>query len=87
MQSNEALLIEDTTRKAFSNDADDVAAAVKTLTGLKGIGPATASLLLSVYAPESVPFFSDVSFACVKKLASSMLMHIITGAVPLDDVG
>lgn len=37
--------------------------ALKTLTTpLKGIGPATASLLLSVKSPESVPFFSDEMF-------------------------
>jgi hypothetical protein len=35
---------------------------VKSLTQLKGIGPATASLLLAVYAPDSVPFFSDEVF-------------------------
>jgi len=32
---------------------------IKTLTKLKGIGPATASLLLSVHDAESVVFFSD----------------------------
>ena len=32
------------------------------LTKLKGIGPATASLLLSVATPEAVPFFSDELF-------------------------
>lgn len=35
---------------------------MKTLTELKGIGPATASLLLSVHAPGQVPFFSDELF-------------------------
>lgn len=33
-----------------------------TLCSLKGIGPATASLLLSVYDPAAVPFFSDEAF-------------------------
>ncbi|KAL9099962.1 MAG: hypothetical protein Q9163_004603 [Psora crenata] len=33
--------------------------ALTTLTELKGIGPATASLLLSCLDPENVPFFSD----------------------------
>ncbi|KAI9824769.1 MAG: hypothetical protein M1832_001597 [Thelocarpon impressellum] len=33
--------------------------ALKTLATLKGIGPATASLLLSVLSPDRVPFFSD----------------------------
>lgn len=29
------------------------------LTKLKGVGPATASLILSAYAPDEIPFFSD----------------------------
>jgi len=40
-------------------------AALKVLTDLKGIGPATASLLLSAYAPDIVPFFSDEVFRWV----------------------
>lgn len=36
--------------------------ALKILTQFKGIGPATASLLLSVMKPDSVPFFSDELF-------------------------
>ena len=32
------------------------------MTKLKGIGPATASLLLSVYEPHTAPFFSDELF-------------------------
>ena len=37
-------------------------AALDTLTKLKGIGPATASLLLTVHDPENVIFFSDEAF-------------------------
>lgn len=36
--------------------------ALDKLTELKGIGPASASLLLSVCDPDSVPFFSDEAF-------------------------
>ncbi|KAF2437108.1 hypothetical protein EJ08DRAFT_667129 [Tothia fuscella] len=36
--------------------------ALKTLTKLKGIGPATASLILSSFDPENIPFFSDELF-------------------------
>lgn len=36
--------------------------ALKTLTLLTGIGPATSSLLLSVHAPDTVLFFSDEAF-------------------------
>lgn len=60
MQSNDDALVEETTRKAFAAGVEEPLAATKVLTALKGIGPATASLLLSVYAPTEVPFFSDV---------------------------
>ena len=51
----------------MKNDVDGTAdtsplPALKVLTELKGIGPATASLLLSVMRPETVPFFSDELF-------------------------
>lgn len=36
--------------------------AISTLSKLKGIGPATASLLLSCYNPDQIPFFSDELF-------------------------
>lgn len=36
--------------------------AISTLSKLKGIGPATASLLLSCYDPVAIPFFSDELF-------------------------
>lgn len=54
-----------TTQSAFSTyDADnaDYAKSITTLSKLKGIGPATASLLLSCYDPVKVPFFSDELF-------------------------
>lgn len=43
-------------------DEAPVLQALKTLTQLRGIGPATASLLLSVCRPDEVPFFSDELF-------------------------
>ncbi|KAJ4164340.1 hypothetical protein LMH87_006017 [Akanthomyces muscarius] len=49
-------------RAAGPSDASSVAAALKELTKLRGIGPATASLLLSVHDPERVIFFSDEAF-------------------------
>ncbi len=58
-----------TYRGASSSPADDklpsaavIAAALATLTKLRGIGPATASLLLTVHDPERVIFFSDEAF-------------------------
>lgn len=61
MQSNDAEVVKQTTKSAFEclPNAKD---ALKILTNLKGIGPATASLLLSVAAPDTVPFFSDELF-------------------------
>jgi hypothetical protein len=61
VQSNTANAIQDTTKSAFAL-LPDVTPALKTLIALKGIGPATASLLLSVAAPDTVPFFSDELF-------------------------
>ncbi|KAF2127291.1 hypothetical protein P153DRAFT_387836 [Dothidotthia symphoricarpi CBS 119687] len=65
VQSNAEDYIQDTTRKAFSlltPKSSDPSQALKLLTQLKGIGPATASLLLSAFAPETIPFFSDELF-------------------------
>lgn len=56
--------VEAITASAFKDYADgkDALKAVKTLSQLRGIGPATASLLLSVLDPDDVPFFSDEVF-------------------------
>jgi len=40
----------------------DTSAVIKKLSELKGIGPATASLLLAVYDPDHVIFFSDEAY-------------------------
>ena len=60
--SNSVKDICETTRDAFKIykvDKQDYGKAITTLSKLKGIGPATASLLLSCYDPVSTPFFSD----------------------------
>ena len=60
--SNSAKDIRETTKSAFAiykAGNGKLAEAIKTLTKLKGIGPATATLLLSTYDPDNVPFFSD----------------------------
>lgn len=63
MQQNDAKQVESTTRKGFAEFSEDKSTdALKTLTSLRGIGPATASLLLSVYDPDNAPFFSDELF-------------------------
>lgn len=49
--------------KSFAQDPrDNIKTSLTTLTQLKGIGPATASLLLSVFDPKDAPFFSDELF-------------------------
>lgn len=54
-----------TTRNAFSSYATDnttYAKSVTALSKLKGLGPATASLILACYDPVQVSFFSDELF-------------------------
>ncbi|KAF3052516.1 hypothetical protein E8E11_011506 [Didymella keratinophila] len=60
VKSNPADTIKETTQSAFAEP--DVMKALKILTSLRGIGPATTSLLLSVHQPDTVPFFSDELF-------------------------
>jgi len=67
-KSNGGQVIKDTTSRCFQqyDDSADLTKALKTLTELKGIGPATASLLLSVYDPDAAPFFSDELYRYVQ---------------------
>ena len=54
--------VRETTRKAFAAYAannNEYAKSITALSKLKGIGPATASLLLSCFDTVKVPFFSD----------------------------
>lgn len=64
VSSNEPGLVEQTVKEASEcyRQKDDVAAALGILTKLKGIGPATASLLLAVLDPDRVIFFADEAF-------------------------
>ncbi|KFH45477.1 hypothetical protein ACRE_037060 [Hapsidospora chrysogenum ATCC 11550] len=64
VSSNNPNLVADTVREALGvyRDGGNVAAALQVLTRLKGIGPATASLLLAVHDPTRVIFFSDEAF-------------------------
>lgn len=57
----------------FYSSSKDAGSAVRLLSELKGIGPATASLLLSVHDPQNIIFFSDEAFywlCCEGKKAS-----------------
>jgi hypothetical protein len=60
VKQNSADTVKETTHSAFTEP--DILKSLKTLTSLRGIGPATASLLLSVHQPDTVPFFSDELF-------------------------
>ena len=62
--SNNEDFVADTLAEAMGAywKAPDVSKALATITKLKGIGPATASLLLSVHDPRRVIFFSDEAF-------------------------
>ncbi|KAI4242007.1 MAG: hypothetical protein L6R40_004234 [Gallowayella cf. fulva] len=62
--SNSVEEVRKTTASAFSlmSNNPDPSKAVSTLSKLKGVGPATASLLLSCYDPDTIPFFSDDLF-------------------------
>ncbi|KAG9249336.1 hypothetical protein BJ878DRAFT_450760 [Calycina marina] len=52
------------TKAAFSSYATkrDIKATLKIIEKLKGIGPATSSLILAVHDPENVMFFSDEAY-------------------------
>lgn len=60
MQQNSEDFVKETTTAGFS--ADSWSDSLDVLTKLKGIGPATAALLLSTSEPETLPFFSDELF-------------------------
>lgn len=64
VSSNDSAFVDETISKAMTVywERADASAAVEAFAKLKGIGPATASLLLSVHDSERVLFFSDEAF-------------------------
>ena len=64
VSSNEPAVAKTTVQRAIElyRESADVSAALAVLTELKGIGPATASLLLAVHDPQNVVFFADEAF-------------------------
>lgn len=64
VSSNDPNFVKATIQEALDayRPASDAQAALTILTKLKGIGPATASLLLTVHDPENVIFFSDEAY-------------------------
>jgi hypothetical protein len=65
--SNSDDLVHEATRDGFAHYAahpDEIENVIKKLTApLKGVGPATASLLLAVHDPQNIVFFSDEVYA------------------------
>lgn len=63
ISSNTSDTIHDTTAKAYATyTIQNISGSLHVLTSLSGIGPATASLVLSVFDPTHAPFFSDELF-------------------------
>ncbi|TPX61947.1 hypothetical protein PhCBS80983_g00833 [Powellomyces hirtus] len=63
VKGNSSSAVESISKSAFEKvGKNDVVEAVKTLSELKGVGPATASAILSAHSP-SVPFMSDESLS------------------------
>lgn len=64
VSSNDPVFAKETVQDALNTykKASDASAAIAVLTKLKGIGPATASLLLAVHDPQNVIFFADEAF-------------------------
>ncbi|KAK0384078.1 hypothetical protein NLU13_8167 [Sarocladium strictum] len=65
VSGNDPSVVKDTVRTAiqtYRKNKSNPQAALDILVKLKGIGPATASLLLTVHDPERVIFFSDEAF-------------------------
>jgi hypothetical protein len=64
VSSNDESFVRNTAENALDiySKAADAFAAIAVLTKLKGIGPATASLLLAVHDPQNIIFFADEAF-------------------------
>ncbi|KAK1625014.1 hypothetical protein BDP81DRAFT_104581 [Colletotrichum phormii] len=64
VSSNDSSAVSETIQNAVASyhNTPDLSAALGILTRLKGIGPATASLLLAVHFCEKVMFFSDEGY-------------------------
>lgn len=64
VSSNDEAFVTNTVETALDiySKPSDASAAIDVLTKLKGIGPATASLLLAVHDPQNIVFFADEAF-------------------------
>lgn len=64
VQTNSPQIVLDASQSAFDL-LPDVEQAIKALTVLKAVGPATASAILAAGAPDQVPFMADESMLAV----------------------
>ena len=76
IKRNSDKTVRDVSSKALKQlfDESDVKGAMKTLTELSGVGPATASLILSMASPDKVPFMSDEAMDAVVGLPRKYTM-------------
>lgn len=64
VKANDESTVENTSRKAFEC-LPDVSSAIRELSKLKAVGPATASAILSAGAPDLVPFMADEAIMAI----------------------
>lgn len=79
VSSNDASFVEETVKNSLEvYTKTNASAAVDVLTRLKGIGPATASLLLAVHDPENVIFFADEAYdwLCINGKKNSIKYNV-----------
>ncbi|XP_010486915.1 PREDICTED: uncharacterized protein LOC104764988 isoform X1 [Camelina sativa] len=72
-------VVKSASEKAFKS-LPDISKAVKELTVLKGVGPATASAVLAAYAPDIAPFMSDEFYFWVNSNVEGKAMEVALGS-------
>ena len=65
IKRNDNKIVVDVTKSAFEAADKDTSDSLDILCKLQGVGPATASAILSVYLPLEVPFMSDEAMDAV----------------------
>ncbi|KAH8597443.1 hypothetical protein B0O99DRAFT_617493 [Bisporella sp. PMI_857] len=61
---------------SYATEPSDVKATINKISELKGIGPATASLVLAVHDPENAIFFSDEVYAWLVSASADLKYNI-----------
>ena len=76
IESNPEDLVLSTTRKGFL-ESNSPEIAIKSLCVMKGVGPATASAILSVFQYKTEPFFSDEAVEIILKLKADYTVKML----------